>query len=383
MIRRLKVLHFINDSGRGPYFCAIADFTDRSWFDTVVGSLGPGGPLQEDMKEREIRTLALGFKRRTQYPSAVLRLAVWLRRERVDVIQTHLLDASLVGLSAARLAGTPLAVFTLHHSHEIPLHRKKLLRWADCLCSRHLSHRIIAPSAQMKETLIREEGVSEQKIAIIPHGFDLTRWRPSLRARERIRAELGLNGKITFAAVGRLYWIKNYPSLLSAFALIAASRPDVVLLIVGEGQDRTQLQALAKTLSIEHRVIFTGHRSDIVEVLSAVDVFVHASLAESFGQVLVEACALGKPVVSTKVGIACELIEDHVSGFLVPNAHPTALRDGLEAILKERSRWEEMGREGKRRVQRFSAKKIVPTYEAQYLKWLEEKGRMSGMDSSA
>jgi glycosyltransferase involved in cell wall biosynthesis len=374
---RIKVLHFISNAGRTPYFSALAEHANHADFDVRMASLSPAGGLQNDMRERGLKTFALDCVERKQYGKGILRLAALLRSERIDIVQTHLFDASLVGLAAARLAKTPLAIFTAHHSHEIPLYGSLKLLWADRFASRWLSHYVIAHSEQMKEILVQKEGVPAERIAVIPLGFDLTRWRPSTEGRERVRAELGLNGKIIFGAVGRMYWIKNYPSLFQAFASLARRVPEVLLLVIGEGQDLEQLKELVKALSMEGRIIFAGHRRDIVDVLSAVDVFVHPALAESFGQVIVEALAMGKPVLSTDVGVSHEVVENGVNGFLV-SGEPGALEIGLEKMLLARDRWDEMGRDGQKRIQPFAAEKMVPAFEAQYRTWLQQRGKLNG-----
>lgn len=381
MKRRFKVLHFISDAGQSPYLCDMAEHVNHTEFDFTVASLSPAGTLQEQMKARGIQTFALNYTRRAQYIGATLRLAALLRRKRFDIIQTHLFDASLVGLAAARLAGIPLAIFTGHHSHEIPFHRRLALKWADTLASRWLSHFVVAHCIEMKEMFIREEGVPAAKIKIIPFGFDLARLRPAPTARARIRTELGLNGKRVFGAIGRMYWIKNYPSLFKAFSLIAARVPDVVLLVIGDGPDRERLKRLAAELAVEDRIIFTGHRRDIVDVLSAIDVFVHAALAESFGQVYIEAFALRKPVVSTAVGISREIIENGTNGFLVPLDNSDALREALEEMLRLADKWEQMGADGEKRIQQFAIEKVQPAYEAQYLEWLKPMEKLNGADS--
>jgi glycosyltransferase involved in cell wall biosynthesis len=229
----------------------------------------------------------------------------------------------------------------------------------------------------MKEIFIRDEGVAGEKIAVVPHGLDFKLWQASPDARERIRTEFGLNGKIVFGAVGRLYWIKDYPSLLKAFAPIAAKNGDAMLLIVGAG-DREPLVKLTRGLAIEDRVVFTGPRSDMADVLAAIDVFVHSSLAESFGLVIIEALAAGKPVASTDVGVARDAIEEGINGFLVPAGNTDALRAALEKMILCRERWEEMGRESHSRACSFTAQKMVTGYEEQYLFWLAKRGKLNG-----
>jgi len=279
-----------------------------------------------------------------------------------------------VGLCAARLAATPLAILNDHHSAEVVLRGKPLPMWADRILTRWLPHFVVAPSSYMRRILIDEQGVPAEKIEVIPYGLDLTRWRASEGSRERIRAELGVDDRIVLGAVGRLQWVKNYPALLSAFAAVARDHDDTCLVIAGEGPDRARLEELVAHLSLEDRVIFAGHRKDIADFLSAIDLLVHASLVECAVQVVSEAYLLGKPVVSTEVGGASELVDNGVNGYLVRPGSSDALAEALRTMLGRRENWEEMGEVGRARVRRNSAEHILPKTEAQVLHWLAERG---------
>lgn len=371
-MKRIKLLHFIQSSAPSSYLNAIAAHADRSRFDITVASLGPRGFLQSDMAERDLPSFSLECVRRTQYPAAVLRLARWLREERIDILQTHLFEASLVGLAAGRLARTPLLVLNDHHSAEVLLQRKRAIVWADRLATRSLAHRVLAPSSYMKEILAREEDVPAERIAVIPYGLDLDLLKPSPAARERVREELGLEGRLVFGAVGRLHWVKNYPGLLKVFAGVAREHPKLSLVIAGDGPERDRLSERVRELSIQDRVVFLGHRRDVVDILSAIDVLVHASLVECSVQVVAEAFAVRRPVVATEVGGATDLVENGVSGLLVPPGDPEALGKALLTILERRPEWKKMGEAGRKRVERNAAERIVPMYEAQYVQWLAE-----------
>jgi glycosyltransferase involved in cell wall biosynthesis len=371
-MRRLKVFHLITHAGRHPYLCHLVDYADRDRFEIAVGVLESDGPLLEDLRTRGVRTLALDCHRRAQYPGTAVRLAAWLGRERTDVVQTHLLEASLVGLVAARLAGTSLVILTGHHSREVQLYANRRLFWADCLCSRWLAHRIIAPSADMAETFIRRERVPRRRVAVVPNGFSLDAWRVPPGRRERVRAELGLEGKTVFGTVGRLYWVKNHADLLDAFAPLAAARPDLALLLVGDGPAREELARRAERLAIRPQVVFAGHRPDVADMLGAMDILVHASLAESFGNVILEALAAGLPVVSTAVGIVPEVLRDGVNGLVVPVRQPDCLRRALETMLARRADWPAMGEQARRAAAAFPAEKMAAGYEACYTRWLAE-----------
>src|SRR5205823_2594869 len=104
---RIRVLHFISDSMETEYFRVIARHTDHQRFKLTVASLESAGGLQTGLEEIEVPTFALGVDRRAQYPRAVLQLARWLRRKRIDVVHAHLFEASFVGLLAAKAAGVP------------------------------------------------------------------------------------------------------------------------------------------------------------------------------------------------------------------------------------------------------------------------------------
>lgn len=372
---RLKLLHFIENSASSAYLNSIAEHFDRDRFDVSVGSLGAAGALQEDMAARGVPAFALGCTSRTSYPRAVARLARRIREERFDIVQTHLFEASFVGLVASRLARVPLAIVNDHHSAEVLLHGRRAVIWVDRLITKHLAHRVLAPSAYMRDILVREEGVTAEHIAVIPYGLDLDRLRPAAGARERVRAELGVSG-IVFGAVGRLSWVKNYPLLMSAFSELARQRRDVTLVIAGDGPDRSRLEAEANDLALNGRVRFVGHRRDVVDFLSAIDVLVHASRVECSVQVVPEAYAVGTPVVSTRVGGATEIIESGVNGYLVPPNDAAALRSALEQMLERRGEWCAMGEAGKRIVERNVANRIQPLYEAQYIDWLSERRAM-------
>ena len=283
---------------------------------------------------------------------------------RAPVLQSHLVDGSLVGLTAARLAHTPMAVFTAHHSHELPFHGRKLI-WADRLCAGPLSDLVIAPSAQVRETLVALAHVRESKVAVVHHGFDLAAFDPTRTTGASMRSELGLDGKLVIGSIGRLYELKNYPALVTAFSNVLSEMPEGQLVIVGPG-DPTPLLDLARGLGIAAHVTVTGPRHDVPDVLAAFDAFVHPALAESFGMVIIEAMASAKPVVTTRVGIAPEVVRDGETGVLCDGNSPEALTAGLQELLALRPRWGDLGQAARRCVRGFSAEAMARAYNDLY-----------------
>jgi glycosyltransferase involved in cell wall biosynthesis len=372
---RIRVLHFISDSQSTEYFRVIARHTDQSRFALAVGSLAGAGALQAGLRESGVPTFALGVQGRSEYPRAVVRLAWMLRRNRVDVFHAHLFEASFVGLLAARIARIPLAVFTGHHSHEVPLHDRRLFFEVDRFMARGLADVVVAPSPEMGETFVSVYGCDPHKVEVIEHGVDLARFDPARGNPKPLRKELGLNGKLILGAISKHFWVKNLDSLVRAFAPIAADRADVHLIILGIG-DSSQLAGLVRRLGLDARVTVLAPRDDIPNVLAACDLFVHPALAESFGFAVIEAMAMGRTVVATPVGIARDVIEDGVSGFTISGTDPDSIRAAIATSLAHRDRWPALGAEARRRALRFTPERWVSAHERLYEEWIHKASRV-------
>lgn len=364
----VSVVHVITDAGPHPYFRTLIESGGLDPSRLSVGCVGTPGALQDDMRSLGVSTFALDAQSRAAYPAASAKLARRLRRNGTEIVQTHLVDGSLVGLTAARMARSPVAVMTAHHSHELPFHGRRLV-WPERLCTGPLCDHIIAPSQDVLGTLERIAHVPRQKIEVVHHGFDLDHLNPRNTDSSRVRRELGLKGKLVFGAIGRLFALKNYPALLTAFAAALAEVREARLLIVGQG-DMGPLTKQAQNLGVADRVLLSGPRNDIRDVLAAMDVFVHPAIAESFGMVIIEAMAMARPVLSTPVGIAPEVIAQEETGLLCSSCQPDALALGLREMLALRASWPAMGAAAHARVQGFTATSMANRYQELYAQWL-------------
>jgi glycosyltransferase involved in cell wall biosynthesis len=366
MNRRIRVLHVITDAGPHPYFDLIGKHADRERFDVRIATLGPVGALHRAAERMGLPALALGARGRRSYPVALARLVRHLRRERIDILQAHLLDGAVIGLLAARLARIPVAIMTAHHCHEIPLHHRPALTFIDRLCAGPLCDAIIAPSAQMSDTLMRVHRAGADKVTVVHHGFELDRLDPARVDGGRVRAELGLEGRLVIGSIGRLYWIKNQEALVRAFASVAPTAPDAVLLLVGGG-DPVPIRRLARALGLDSgRVVVLAPRDDVPELLAAIDLFVHPALAESFAMVIVEAMAMARPVLSTPVGIVPEIVEHGNTGLLARDGSVRALAQAISHALATRGRWPDIGAEARRTVGGLRAERMIEEYEQLY-----------------
>jgi glycosyltransferase involved in cell wall biosynthesis len=196
--------------------------------------------------------------------------------------------------------------------------------------------RAIAISEYAKDFLVAKKGMPEQRISVIPNGIPLARFRsvnPELGIRKR--QELGISGDTKVVAiVGMLHENKGHRYFIEAASRVCPKEPGTLFVIVGDGEERLRLEQQVARLGLEDSVRFLGHRNNIPEILSLVDIFVVASISETGGLSLIEAMAARKPVVVSDSGGPSEIVQDGVTGFIVPVRDPTALASRIEYLIE-------------------------------------------------
>ncbi|MFF2955765.1 glycosyltransferase [Kitasatospora sp. NPDC057965] len=256
---------------------------------------------------------------------ALPRLARRVRAGRYDLVHTHLYRAGLYGRLAARLAGVRAVVATEHSLHPGVIEGRPVTRGVKglYLAGERLGTTTVAVSRQVAQTL-HAWGVPPARVELIPNGIDAARFRrpPADRAatRARVRAELGLpQGSRVIGGIGRLVPGKRFHVLLEALAgLDGAAR----LVLVGEGPERSALERRAAGLGVRDRLVLTGERDDVPDLLTALDVLAAPSTEETFGLGVLEGLAAGLPVWHS----ACPALDE-----LPPGAAPQARRIPSEA----------------------------------------------------
>ena len=328
MIRVMHVLSSIKDV---KHFTGLAQYHDKALIHMQVCTIDAAGYLQESLAPLGVRGHSLDCGSRRAYPAAIRRLAQLLRRERIDVVHTHLFEPTIIGLLSACVAGTPGRVMTRHHADlhffmRKPLHTK-LDRW-----SALLAHRAIAVSEQARQVLVEMEGVPADRVRVVlPGSFIKAGTRASEEECRALRQEFQLDGAYVLGVIARLHPIKGHEDLFRALPAVARAHPNVKLLLIGEGWLRPKLEALAAELSISDRVLFAGYRRDMQQLYGVMDAVVHPSYEDSVATPVMEGMAYGVPVICTPKGVALDLIRDGETGLLVQPGDPTRL---AEAILK-------------------------------------------------
>lgn len=280
-------------------------------------------------------------------------LTALLRERRIDVLHMHKYKDGVLGTMAARRAGVQHLVRTMHGMAE-PMtgwHRLKseVYHWLDRWMLRRSADLIVAVSRQMAEEL-RESGFRPTMVTCIHNGVDVSQVHAS-RSREEVRRELGIpDDALLIGTAGRLTPVKGQSGLLRAMARLLQEDESARCVIVGDGPLSGQLLTLAQDLHIDRACRFTGPRSDVFDFMAAMDVFVLPSLNEGIPMALLEAMALGTPVVAAAVGGIPEVIQHRVNGLLVPSGDDQALAGACLELARDRHLADAMAEEGVRTI---------------------------------
>lgn len=201
---------------------------------------------------------------------------------------------------------------------------------------------------------------TRRHITYVPQVIDTERFKPDERARSRLRGELGVADRFVFLTVGRLVPEKDYRTLMAAFHEVARLHPQAVLLIVGEGPERPNVESAIATLALHGDATLLGAREDIPELINAADCVVISSLLEGGPMILLEAMCVGKPVVTTRVGLAASIVDDSVD--VVPVKSAKSLAEAMSRALG--------GRRGRDTppalIKRFSPGEVAAIWERAY-----------------
>ena len=296
-----------------------------------------------------------------------------IRRESPQIVHTHLFKSDFHGRLAARIAGTPVVVSTLHSVDRWAQERSlgRSYGW-----TARFADRLIAVSEDVRRFHVAQTGVSEEKLVIIENGVDIGRFAGLESAGRAIRKELGFDHTaLVFGIVGRLTPPKDHSTFLKAAELILQKAPQARFLIVGDGPLRKDLALQAQKIGLGEALIFTGLRKDIPAVLAALDVLVFSSLWEGLPVALLEGMSAARPVVATAVGGIPEVVVPDKSAFLVPPGDADALAQACLRLASDSATRRSMGQAGLERVvARYSLDVMIDRTAVLYAKLLQERG---------
>lgn len=343
-------------------------------FRPIVCCLRDKSVIGREIERHGIEVIELDRMRRHQFdPILVWKLYRLMLEREIQVVATDEYHASLYGRLAARWAKVPAVVSTVHNvyrrklSHRFRINRV-LARWSD---------RIIAVSNRVKADLLRFDRVSPSKVEVVPNGIDPCRFE-DLSPKAEARKKLSLpENAFLIGTVGRLSIAKGHHDLLSAFRLLMdeEGRPDLRLVIIGDGPLREELTQTVQQMGLEKVVFFLGTRRDVPDCLSALDLFVFPSLWEGQGIALVEAMAARLPIVCADYEGAREIVSDGVEALLVEPKEPRRLKEGIVRLLRDEGLGRSLSAAARSRaVTDFSVQGMVREHERFYKEILRTKG---------
>jgi glycosyltransferase involved in cell wall biosynthesis len=361
------VLQFITGfhvGGTERHVAHLVTRLDPARFEVHLACLQQAGPLYGEMA-------ASGFPL-TSYPirgflrldtlRQQLRFAAYLKEHAIDIVHAYGFYPIVFAVPVARLAGSQVVLASIRDNGDPWTRAQRLVQ----MCASRMAHGVLVNATAVRDRL-SAGGHARRGITVIRNGVDLDQFAPR-PPDEALRESLGLPASAPLVvAVSRLNPMKGMDDYVQALALLAGRYTDAHFVIVGDGASRRELEAQARRLGLAERLVFTGTRLDIAAILSQAAVSVVPSLSEGLSNVVLESMATGVPVVATRVGGTPEIIEDGVSGFLVPPCDAPALATAIERLLGDAPMARRMGDAGRARaISRFSMPSMVHQTESLY-----------------
>jgi glycosyltransferase involved in cell wall biosynthesis len=347
---------------------------DPSRFELHLACMHNSGELRQEIETlqvpRPVFRIGRLYALRTFWQA--LRLIRYIRVNAIEIVHSYGYYPNVFAVPAARLAGASIVIASIRDRGDVltPFHRrlqKLVCRLADC---------VLVNAEAIRETLI-EQGYRPDNIVVIRNGVALPRPHEK-QERAALRRELGFSPSAPIVMVfSRLNPMKGIEYFLDAAAIVASRIAEARFLIVGDGANRPELERYAAHLGLGDRIAFTGFRTDGPDLLLEASVSVLPSLSEGLSNSLLESMASGIPVIAARVGGNPEIIEDGVSGLLIPPRDAVSLAGAIITILEHRGIASQFGEAGRRRVtELFSMERSVGEVEGLYQHLVETRVRI-------
>lgn len=365
-LKVLRVVPSLEMGGVENTLLSLLPRLDRDKYQISLCCLYRGDDLAREAEEHQIPLFTLRMRPRLdvdlKYLKGINQLRRFLRKEKFDIVHTHLYKANTPGRIAAILARVPIIIA---NEHNVDSWKKPGQMAADRFLSK-FTNKVIVVSQAVKRFYHEEVGLPENKIEVVYNGVDLEKFSKRVDI-EKKKEELNIpqDSKVV-GIIGRLHPQKGHEYFLKAAAIVTREIPSVRFLIIGEGTLRDELEKMADRLGLADKTLFTGQRRDIAEILSVLDISVLSSLREGFSITVLESMASGLPVVVTDVGGNREVVEESQTGFIVPPENVGALAAAIARILKDENLARRMGERAHERVKSFSIEKMARQTESIY-----------------
>ena len=375
--RRRKVFYLVDSLNVGGTETQAVELALRlpvSEYEVTMGCLRAEGPLLEKLRGSAVNV-------REFHPSGgldsaaglyeLIKLAGYLRRERFRVVHTHDLWSNLLGVPAARLARVPAIVSSRRDLAHFDWYQGKRRHWLRRI--QNLSGVVLANATPIRDALISEDRFAPEKLRVIHNGVDTEKFQRAQRDRARLFPDVG--NEMLVVLVGNMHSdVKGHPWLIAAAPTVVREFPEVRFVFAGDGELRPTFAAQVAQLGLESTFKFLGRRSDIPEILASCDLAVLPSRAEGLPNAVLEYMAAGLPTIASRVGGMAELIQDGVTGLLVPAEDANALAGALLQFLRDPEQARQIANNGQRfAVENFSFERLIREIDELYAELLERR----------
>ena len=375
--RRRKVFYLVDSLNVGGTETQAVELALRlpvSEYEVTMGCLRAEGPLLEKLRGSAVNV-------REFHPSGgldsaaglyeLIKLAGYLRRERFRVVHTHDLWSNLMGVPAARLARVPAIVSSRRDLAHFDWYQGKRRHWLRRI--QNLSGVVLANATPIRDALISEDRFAPEKLRVIHNGVDTEKFQRAPRDRARLFPDVG--NAMLVVLVGNMHSdVKGHPWLIAAAPTVVREFPEVRFVFAGDGELRPTFAAQVAQLGLESTFKFLGRRSDIPEILASCDLAVLPSRAEGLPNAVLEYMAAGLPTIASRVGGMAELIQDGVTGLLVPAEDANALAGALLQFLRDPEQARQIANDGQRfAVENFSFERLIREIDELYGELLERR----------
>lgn len=387
-IKVLQLITRLNIGGPSIQVILLIKDLDKNRFESFLISgqeNSSEGNMLDLLEEKEIKPIIISeIGREINWRDDFIALwKLWkcIRKIKPDIIHTHMAKIGTLGRISGILARVPIIIHTFHghtfHSYFNPFKNQLFLFIENFLA--FFTTKIIAITKSQKDEILKYGVGNSKKITVIPLGFDLEKFLNCDQEKGKFRQELNFNeNDFLIGIIARLVPIKGHLYFLKAASIIAKKYPQAKFLIIGDGELKQSLEKLAQELEISSQTFFLGFRKDIDKIYADLDLVVLSSLNEGSPVSIIEGMAAAKAIVSTNVGGVPDLIENNLTGILVPSKNPDALAEGIMSLLENPIKRKEMGILAREKsAAQFTKKKLIKNTENLYNElFVKRKGKI-------
>lgn len=363
-MEKKKILYILSNISKAVAFEWIVEqFEESTEFELEFVLLNKDfeTPLAEFLKDNKVKLHQISLTSKAKLPLVWLKLFFIILKLKPKIVHTHLFEASLLGLSAAKLAGVKKRIYTRHHSTSHHQFFPKAVKY-DKFINR-LSTKVIAISNNVKQVLEKKENVASNKIVLVEHGFKLELFDKV--NEERVNTLMDRhnipNDKIIIGVISRFLELKGIHHILNATKELLINNAMHIVIANASGSYEKEILQILETIPPDNYTLIK-FEEDLFALYKTFDYFIHCPIdteVEAFGQTYVEALAAGIPSIFTLSGIANDFILNKRNALVVEHKNPLMIKEALETLLEDKELSESLIKAGKQDVKRFDLQNMI------------------------